>query len=427
VLDVSPQPDAAARAREAAAVAFSSEGGRILAGLVRACGDLDLAQDALQESLAVAIEHWPLDGVPVNPAAWLTTAARRRAIDRIRRDQRFAAKLAALGALLEQEEGLPDRPAEDGAVADDRLRLIFTCCHPALAPEARVALTLRALCGLTTAEVARAFLVEETTMAQRIVRAKRKIRDARIPYRVPAHEDLADRLDSVLTVVYLIFNACYSAASGDQLVRRDLASEAIRLGRLLVELLPGEPEAGGLLALMLLHHARRDARADDAGDLVLLDDQDRSRWHADEVAEGIALVDAALRRGRAGPYQVQAAIAAVHMEARTPAATDWAQIAALYGILERMQPVPTVRLNHAVAVAISEGPLAGLELIDAIDAEGGLERYHLLSAARADLLRRLGRNVSAADAYRRAISLCENETERRYLARRLREVEAGEG
>lgn len=422
MVDVSPQPDAAASAREAAAVALSSEGGRILAGLIRACGDFDLAQDALQEALAAAIEHWPLDGMPANPAAWLTTTARRRAIDRIRRDQRFAAKLAALGALMEQEEGLPDRPADDGAVADDRLRLIFTCCHPALSPEARVALTLRTLCGLTTAEVARAFLVDETTMAQRIVRAKRKIRDARIPYRIPAPEDLADRLDSVLTVIYLIFNEGYVATAGGQLVRHDLAVEAIRLGRLLVELLPAEPEAAGLLALMLLHHARRDARVDGVGDLVVLEEQDRSRWHAGDVAEGAALVDAALRRGRAGPYQVQAAIAALHMEARAADVTDWPQIAALYGILEKMQPAPVVRLNRAVAVAMSDGLLAGLALLDAVEADGGLERYYLLSAARADLLRRLGQYSSAADAYRRAIALCENEVERHYLDRRLREV-----
>lgn len=426
MLDASSQPDAADRAREVAATAFSSEGGRILAGLIRACGDIDLAQDSLQDALAKAMERWPQDGVPANPAAWLTTTARHGAIDRIRRNQRFASKLAGLGALLEREEGLPERPAEDGTVADDRLRLIFTCCHPALAPEARVALTLRTLCGLSTTEVARAFLVDDTTMAQRIVRAKRKIRDAHIPYRVPAPADLADRLDSVLAVIYLIFNEGYTAAEGAQLQRHDLAAEAIRLGRLVVELLPGEPEAAGLLALMLLHHARRDARTDALGDLVLLDEQNRSLWHAEEIAEGTALVETALRRGRAGAYQVQASIAALHMEAAIADATDWAQIAALYSILARMQPDPVVRLNHAVAVAMSEGPAAGLTLLDVVEAEGGLEKYHLLDAARADLSRRLGSDAEAAEAYRRALDLTENEVERRYLERRLREV-IGEG
>ncbi len=427
MFDTSPQPDAIARAREAAAVAFSSEGGRILAGLIRACNDIDLAQDALQDALAKAIERWPEDGIPSNPAAWLTTTARHRAIDRIRQNQRFASKLAALGALMEQEEGLPKRPAEDGVVADDRLRLIFTCCHPALPADARVALTLRTLCGLTTSEVARAFLVEETTMAQRIVRAKRKIRDAHIPYRIPEPGDLPQRLDSVMEVVYLIFNEGYAAMSGDDLLRHDLTGEAIRLGRLLVELLPAELEAAGLLALMVLHHARRDTRVDRAGDLILLEDQDRSAWRSDEIAEGAGLVESSLRRGRAGPYQVQAAIAALHMEASTADMTDWSQIAALYGILERMLSSPIVRLNHAVAWAMAEGPEAGLERIDAIARDGGLERYHLLSAARADLLRRLGRAREASEAYKQALDLCENEVERRYLRRRLLEAQTAAG
>ncbi len=411
-------------ASEAVDAVFREEGGAILATLIRACGDFDLAQDALQDAIATAIERWPREGVPHNPAAWLTTAARRRAIDRIRRDQRFARKLQALGALLEGQEGLPGRPAEDAYIADDRLRLIFTCCHPAIAPEAQVALTLRTLCGLTTAEIARAFLVPEPAMAQRLVRVKRKIREAGIPYRVPPPEALPERLASVLAVVYLIFNEGYAATAGDVLIRSSLCGEAIRLARLLDTLLPDQPETLGLLALMLLHDARRDARTTPGGDLVTLEEQDRSLWHRGQVEEGTALVERALRMGRAGPYQLQAAIAALHCEVLTAEVTDWPQIAALYGVLEKMQPTPVVRLNRAAAVGMARGPGAGLAILDAIEAEGVLSRYHLLPAARADLLRRAGRTPEAAESYTRALALCQNDIERRYLERRLAEVTA---
>jgi RNA polymerase sigma-70 factor (ECF subfamily) len=366
--------------------------------------------------------------VPANPGAWIVTTARNRAIDRVRRRKVLAEKTEALGreALVAGEAATPGPEAAEGLTAmdgiDDRLRLIFTCCHPALAPEARVALTLRTLGGLSTPEIARAFLVPEVTLAQRLVRAKKKIRDARIPYRVPPPEALPERLDAVLRVLYLVFNEGYSATAGEALIRRELSTEAIRLARLLVELLPDEPEAQGLLALLLLHDARRDARTDAGGDLVLLEDQDRGRWDRGEIAEGQALLDRALRAGRAGPYQVQAAIAALHDAAADADATDWPQIAALYGRLANLAPSPVVDLNRAVAVAMAEGPAAGLAILDRLDADGRLAGYPYLHAARADLLRRLGRAAPAADAYRAALELTANEVERAFLLRRLAEV-----
>ena len=384
-------------------------------------GDWDLAEESAQDAYALALDRWRRDGVPRNPGAWLTTAARNRAVDRLRRAATGTAKLQEIAVLSPPQE--PEDSDESG-VADDQLRLIFTCCHPALAIEAQVALTLRTLAGLTTGEIARAFLMPEATMAQRLVRAKRKISNAGIPYRVPPAHQLPERTGAVLGVLYLLFNEGYSATAGADLVRQGLCAEAIRLARTLARLMPDEPEALGLLALLLLHDARRPARLDAAGDLVPLDSQDRTRWDRDAIAEGIALLEAALRRGPPGPYQVQAAIAACHAAAEDADATDWAQIAVLYGQLARMVPSPVVELNRAVAVAMADGPEAGLVLVDALEASGALAGYHLLPATRADLLRRLGRTVEAAAAYRQALELPVTDTERRYLNRRLAEVSA---
>ncbi|CAA9308648.1 MAG: RNA polymerase ECF-type sigma factor [uncultured Gemmatimonadaceae bacterium] len=401
---------------------YRAESRRVFATLIRLLGDFDLAEDALQDAFAAALVQWPRDGVPASPRAWLVSAGRFKAIDRVRRRARFDASLATLAEGLTETDGA-DAGLGDDEIADDRLRLIFTCCHPALSPEARVALTLREVCGLTTEEIAHAFLTAPATLAQRIVRAKAKIRNAAIPYRVPPPAELPDRLDTVLQVIYLVFTEGYSASSGGSLTRPDLSGEAIRLARLLLALLP-EPEAVGLLALMLLHESRRAARTSPGGDLVLLEDQDRTLWDRDLIAEGTALVERALRSGRFGPYGLQAAIAAVHAEAPSVGATDWAQIVGLYDVLARVEPSPVVALNRAVAVAMRDGPAAGLALVDAILAGGDLADYHLAHSARAELCRRLGRTAEARAAYERALALARQEPERRFLERRLDELRA---
>jgi RNA polymerase sigma-70 factor (ECF subfamily) len=408
---------------------YSSDWGRIVATLIRSFGDFDVAEEAAQEAFAAAIDQWRETGIPDSPPAWIIQTARHKAIDRLRRQTRFNEKVELYASELSQTVEQPDTLA--GEIPDDRLRLIFTCCHPALALEAQVALTLRTLCGLETDEIARAFLVPTTTMAQRLVRAKRKIRDAGIPYRVPDTNEMPARLEAVLTVVYLVFNEGYASTRGEPLMRSDLCAEAIRLGRLIRTLMTPPPaEATALVALMLLHDSRRDARLDEAGDLIVLEEQDRSRWDQRQIAEALPLVAEALRggegqfRGVPGPFAVQAAIAAQHCQAMRPEDTDWRRIVQLYDLLERLQPSPVVSLNRAVAIAMRDGPQAGLKLIERLAATGDLDGYHLLPAARADLLRRLGSRAEAAESYTRALALVTNDSERRFLERRLREVQS---
>ena len=399
---------------------YTSDSRRVLATLIRLLGDFDAAEEAMHDAFRAALEQWPRDGVPANPRAWLVSTGRFKAIDAKRRLSRFetldeTADSAKLGTVD------PEAWADKESVEDDRLRLIFTCCHPALAPDAQVALTLREVCGLTTEEIARTFLTPASTMAQRIVRAKGKIRDARIPYRVPETPELPERLDAVLRVIYLVFNEGYAASSGPAITRHDLSAEAIRLGRLLVDLLP-EPEALGLLGLMLIHESRRAARTSPSGDLILLEDQDRSHWNAPFIAEGTALVEQSLASRRFGPYTIQGAIAAVHANAPGAAATDWNEIVGLYDVLLGMDPSPVIELNRAVAVAMRDGPAAGLAIVDSILGRGDLRDYRLAHAARADFCRRLGRTADARDAYERALALTHQEPERRFLARRISEL-----
>ena len=409
--------DAAAAAVE---TVYRSEWGRIVATLIRLVGDFDLAEEAAQEAFTVAVDQWRLSGIPDSPRAWIIQTAKHKAIDRIRRQANFAEKLQTYANELGPAFAVPEYDTTE--IPDDRLRLIFTCCHPALSLEAQVALTLRTLCGLETDEIARAFLVPTATMAQRLVRAKHKIRDAGIPYVVPQVPDMATRLEAVLTAIYLVFNEGYAATRGAPLVRTDLCAEAIRMGRLVRTLMaPNQPaEVTGLVALMLLHDARRDARLDEAGDIVILEEQDRSRWNRAQVAEALPLVDDALAGGP-GPFALQAAIAAQHCQAQRPEDTDWRQIVRLYDLLERLQPSPIVTLNRAVAVAMADGPRPALAIIDGLLADGALDNYYLLHAARADLLRRMGASEDAAKSYQRALELVTNDSERRYLERRLRE------
>ena len=406
----------------ALADAFQAEWGKVVATLIGMTGDWDLAEECAQDAFAQALKSWPRDGIPRRPGAWLTTVARNRALDRLRRHASEAAKLQQ-ATILSPPENPAGGDMDDEDIADDRLRLIFTCCHPALPLEARVALTLRTLAGLTTAEIARAFLTAEPTMAKRLVRAKQKIRNAGIPYRVPPGHLLPERISGVLGVLYLLFNEGYAATAGTELLRHDLCAEAIRLARALADLMPDEAEAKALLALMLFHHSRRASRVTEAGDLVTLEDQDRSRWNHAEIAEGVGLLDAAARRGQRGPYLIQAAIARCHATAHVAADTKWAVIADLYDSLAQLIPSPVIELNRAVAVGMADGPAAGLQLVDNLAGSGALAGYYLLPATRADLLRRLGQHAGAAASYREALDLAVNAAERRYLTRRLTDAE----